>query len=548
MHHLHQRFFPALALGLSLSLGASSACAHFFWLSSDGGAAPGKVDVFFSETAAADDPDLLHGVHPEAWAVRRRAESVPLQLKPTAAGLEALLPDDAPAAVILRCTYGVTTRKGETFLLDYGAKTYPTVLPGAWRAIGDDNRLPLEITPRLAGGDVSLTVTWLGKPVAAAALVIDGPAPAGGHEATTDAEGHCQVKLGGPGVYAVRARHIEQTAGQHNGKAYDSKRHYSTLTFTYSPSRLEATANVFPELPRGVTSFGGAVCRDAVYVYGGNYGDAHDFTNEGQSDDLLRLDLAQPKTWERLSSGPKLQGLAMVEHGGKLYRVGGFTARNKAGDEQDLVSQPDFARFDPATGRWEALADLSAGRSSHDAVVLDGTLYVVGGWRLGGRGQEPIWHDTALAADLTEETIAWRPISAPPFKKRALALAAWRGKVYCIGGMREDATPTTAVTIFDPAGGAWSAGPSLLGEGLDGFGVSAMVIGEDLYATTMSGSIQRLTGEGKEWQYMGQLAHPRFFHRLLPVKAEGLLVVGGASMSVGKIREVELLKLKTEPN
>lgn len=64
----------------------------------------------------------------------------------------------------------------------------------------------------------------------------------------------------------------------------------------------------------------------------------------------------------------------------------------------------------------------------------------------------------------------------------------------------------------------------------------------------MSGSIQRLSGEGEEWKYMGQLAHPRFFHRLLPVKADGLLVVGGASMSVGKVREAELLKLKMEPN
>ncbi|HEX7376274.1 MAG TPA: hypothetical protein VF278_04145 [Pirellulales bacterium] len=65
----------------------------------------------------------------------------------------------------------------------------------------------------------------------------------------------------------------------------------------------------------------------------------------------------------------------------------------------------------------------------------------------------------------------------------------------------------------------------------------------------MPGSFQRLTGEGEEWQYMGQLAHLRFFHRLLPVRAERLLVVGGANMSVGKFREVELLKLETEePN
>lgn len=73
----------------------------------------------------------------------------------------------------------------------------------------------------------------------------------------------------------------------------------------------------------------------------------------------------------------------------------------------------------------------------------------------------------------------------------------------------------------------------------------ALAVGDDLYATTMSGAIQRLSGDGKEWQYVGQLAHPRFFHRLLPLKAGSLLVVGGASMAVGKICEVELLKIES---
>ncbi len=41
------------------------------------------------------------------------------------------------------------------------------------------------------------------------------------------------------------------------------------------------------------------------------------------------------------------------------------------------MSVADFARFDPATNTWQALQPLPGGRSSHDAVVVGDTLYVV---------------------------------------------------------------------------------------------------------------------------------------------------------------------------
>jgi hypothetical protein len=53
-------------------------------------------------------------------------------------------------------------------------------------------------------------------------------------------------------------------------------------------------------------------------VYGGNYGDAHDYSNEGQSGDLWKLDLKSLAKWEKVMTGPKLQGLAMV---GRQFRV-----------------------------------------------------------------------------------------------------------------------------------------------------------------------------------------------------------------------------------
>jgi hypothetical protein len=107
--------------------------------------------------------------------------------------------------------------------------------------------------------------------------------------------------------------------------------------------------------------------------------------------------------------------------------------------------------------------------------------------------------------------------------------------------MQEQGGPTTAVAVYDPARDAWSEGPSLLGGAMDGFGASAFACGGSLYATTITGSIQRLSADGKQWEYLGQLDHPRFFHRICPWNDEKLIAVGGGSMSVGKILELEVL-------
>jgi N-acetylneuraminic acid mutarotase len=220
---------------------------------------------------------------------------------------------------------------------------------------------------------------------------------------------------------------------------------------------------------------------------------------------------------------------------------------NDEGEDQDLRSQDDFARFDPQKQAWEELPSLPEPRSSHDAAVLDGVLYVVGGWKLQGASEDTKWHDTALAFDLNGDQGPWKPIAAPPFHRRALAVAAWNGKLYCLGGMQQQGGVTPAVAVYDPATNAWSEGPALLGGTMDGFGASAFACGDSLYATTISGSIQRLSQNGKRWEFLGQLEHPRFFHRLVPRNDKELLVVGGGSMSVGKIPELEVISIEAKP-
>lgn len=518
--------------------------AHFLWLLPETTGPSPKVHVYFSESASPDDPSLLDRVtKAEVWSLGVRGGAQALTLAKAGDDLAAPLSGAAASStIILRHNYGVVAKGDAPFLLNYGAKAYPFALPGSWRAVADSERLPLEVVPKLDGRQVVLTVTWQGKPLAKSAVHVSGDGLAEAIDGETDAEGRLAVALPKSGVYSIRAKHVEDKKGDLEGKAYEQIRYYSTLTLPYAAAQLSPTAQEWPALPKGTTSFGGAVVGSSVYVYGGNYGSAHDYANEEQSGDLWRLDLASPKSWEKISEGPRLQGLAMVEHRGQLYRIGGFTATNKRGDTENLISQADFARFDTKTSQWTDLAKLPEPRSSHDAVLIGNTVYVVGGWNMQGEGGSTAkWHSTAWSCDLSAANLEWKPIAEPSFRRRALALVQHNGKLLALGGMNEKGGPTTAVEVYDPATNAWSSSPALIGGGMEGFGSSAFFVGDDVYATTMSGAIQRLKKDAAAWEVIGQLQHPRFFHRVLPFQKNQLVVVGGSSMESGKVLQLELL-------
>jgi N-acetylneuraminic acid mutarotase len=505
------------------------------------------VQVYFGEAAEPDDPALLPRIaKAQLWAKvndRRAKEPFqPLSLTLENDALSAASPGSV-AVYGLSHDYGVLSRGDSVFRLRYFAKAYGSSLPGQWTAVNDANRLPLELTPAWNGSQLVLTAIWQGKPAAGLAVRVDG-CGLEAFEATTDDAGRVICEPTTQGLLSARVRHIDQTPGESDGKSYPETRSYSTLAIAIEPPVVQPAAHQLPALEKGMTSFGGAVVGDHLYVYGGHYGGAHHYSQAEQSGDFRRISLtaANPQ-WEDLPGGPKLTGLALVAHNGKLYRVGGFTAKNAEDAEQSLWSQDGFAMFDPATKSWTDLPRLPERRSSHDAAVLDGKLYVVGGWKLAGDA-ETQWHDTAWVCDLNRPDLTWEPIATPPFHRRALSLAAHNGKLYVLGGMQEQGGPNTRCDVYDPALNAWSRAPSLLGSGMEGFGNSSFEINGQLLASTMSGSVQRLSSDGERWELAGQLTHPRFFHRLLPTSDGQVIIVGGASMETGKTNDLELLSLQ----
>jgi N-acetylneuraminic acid mutarotase/YHS domain-containing protein len=285
----------------------------------------------------------------------------------------------------------------------------------------------------------------------------------------------------------------------------------------------------YPALPEAVSSFGAAVCDGHVYVYGGHSGKAHQYSTATVIGKFRRLSLASPdRGWQDLPSGPPLQGLALVSHDGKLYRIGGMQPRNPPGEQSDLVSFASCAVFDPATNRWDPLPDMPQGRSSHDAVVVGDKLVVVGGWSLNSQQQNRGWLDKALILDLSRKPLTWEAVPQP-FKRRALNMAAVDGKAVVLCGMTSDNELERTVNVFDPETKRWSELPEVPGAMMNGFTPAACTSGGRLHVSPADGKVYRLTEKRDSWEEVATLANPRFVHRMVVIGDNRLLVLGGAS-------------------
>ena len=431
-------------------------------------------------------------------------------------------------------TLGVMSRGGKTFLVKYAAVGGPVLGQWSWNAADFEHRL--EAVPALEDGAATLSVTFDGEPVEGAEVSVDG------EELKTDGDGEVTLpnQDGGPGW--LRVSHVEDAAGTHEGEDYTEVRHYLTVTYSVPAGAADAESSVnvrptdFADLPAPLTSFGATRLGDRVYAYGGHTGDSHEYSKEDQSDVLYALDL-NGGGWSEAARGERVQGNALVAAGGRLALLGGFTAMNAEGEDQDLRSQAAVRAFDPESGAWSELPSLPEPRSSFDAFADGSTVYVTGGWSMQGDA-EAVWHGTAWSMDVSADEPAWVALPEPPMKRRALATAVVGGRFYVIGGMTESDGPTGAVSIYDPASGEWSRGPSLPGQPMNGFGCAAAVVDGRLVVTTYAGDVLRLSEDCDAWERLGTMTPARFFHRLVPHEG-GLLVLGGANMEEGKFPQVD---------
>lgn len=532
---------------------------HFVWIAKD--QKTGEIRIYFGEGPEPDQKIFLKGIAGiKTWQLEAKEFGAAkiVQKSDGDEGWFVAQVDRECQELVGDVTYGLFSRGDAPMLLHYSAK-YGSLSAGQSLSPKSNKILPLNILATATDKQLQLQVVWRNQPVADCEVVVVDAAGKS-HELKTDSQGNVSLPAA-TGRFLIRAKTVDPKSGSYKGQDYSEKRTYCTLvlefqshsTLTTNEASAKATSKAvaaeprnvdepdkLADLPEGLTSFGGAIANGRLYVYGGHTGKAHQYYQSGQNKTLYELDLNKPGNWNRVAQGLGLQGLAMVAHNGKIYRLGGFHAHNKEGEKHDLRSVNEFAVFDFDHKKWKLLEPLPEGRSSFDAVVVKDTLYVVGGWQMKGK-EGTTWAKTALKFDLGKKNAQWEKLPNPPFQRRALSVGYQGDKLVVVGGMQQKGGPTKKVALFDLTAGQWADGPELPGEGrMEGFGSACFNVGGQLIASTYGGNVYRLADDFSKWEVIGELDEGRFFHRLLPMNDKQFVLVGGASMESGKFYDLEV--------
>ncbi len=501
---------------------ANLAFAHFVFVTPEDGGATART--FISENLT---PDL--GVKLIAGTKLSLRDASGAEFPLAIEGGEAnffivALPGSGTRVVHGTTDLGVMTRGGKAHRLIY----YPKAIVGdpfdEKARVGGET--PVEIIPTGRTGAMKFQLIARGNPQANAEITVI--LPDGTEKKTkTDSAGKTE-EFAAIGRYGAWARYWESTPGELDGKKYEELRHYATLVVDAGATERSsaASSNTVPytKLPQATASFGAAVAGDWLYVYGGHISPTHSYFKEAVSGRFDRLKLSGEPNWESLPEGPRMQGMNIAAHKGKVYRVGGMVPHNERGQPADNHSVSDAARFDPVKKQWEQLPALPAPRSSHDVVVVGDKLFVIGGWTMEGKTQT--WRDTVEILDLAAQTPTWRSVPQP-FQRRALMAAPLDGKIYVIGGMNEKQKVVSDVSIYDPKTNQWSEGPGLPAGTNLGFAPAVGVHEGRLYVSVSDGSLLCLNPAANAWEKVAAAA-PRVAHRLAS-RGDSVLLIGGAA-------------------
>jgi N-acetylneuraminic acid mutarotase len=138
---------------------------------------------------------------------------------------------------------------------------------------------------------------------------------------------------------------------------------------------------------------------------------------------------------------------------GKIYVIGGGYIETKDGKPVDNITSGYTEEYDPAADRWRERAPMPEGGTHNGIAVLDGKIYVAGGFA-GNRHTLP----TASLYSYEPATDAWRRLTPLGGPLGSISLTAVDGKVHAFGGrvMGEDITVATH-EVYDPKTDKWRA-------------------------------------------------------------------------------------------
>ena len=166
--------------------------------------------------------------------------------------------------------------------------------------------------------------------------------------------------------------------------------------------------------------------------------------------------------------------VAVAALDGLIYVVGGFEQSSSWRSPQSSASTK-VEVYDPVTNRWASRPDLPMGLHHAGAAVLDGALYVVGGFTV---SEDTLWNPSDRVFRFNPAGGTWTERAPLPTARGGLAVTILQGKLYAVSGY-DGQRNLTAVEVYAPARDQWTAVAPLP---TPRDHLAAIAIGETLYA------------------------------------------------------------------
>jgi N-acetylneuraminic acid mutarotase len=219
------------------------------------------------------------------------------------------------------------------------------------------------------------------------------------------------------------------------------------------------------------------VIEDEIYVVGG-------VASNGQITGALEIYDTVTDTWRVGADLPVpvwRSSAAVVD--GQLFLFGGYLSTGSFPFSPTAASW----RYDPASDTWTTLADMPSARGSLVALALNGRVHV-----LGGATSQP----QALNQIYDPATDSWSDAAPMPAGRSGLTGSVLDGEIYLTGGyiLSGGVIPQTDLFIYNPVSDEWrSAAPLPTGRlGMDAatFQSTLLVFGGAATATVPSRTLQ----------------------------------------------------------
>ncbi|MBD3392570.1 MAG: hypothetical protein GF418_10810 [Chitinivibrionales bacterium] len=152
--------------------------------------------------------------------------------------------------------------------------------------------------------------------------------------------------------------------------------------------------------------------------------------------------------WDSIAALPApCQGAACATVGNKIYVIGGLRNTGSA-----YEVSPEILEFDPATGEWNQKASLGAARCFHQAVATGDSIVVMGGL---DENSSSLLASVEVYVPREDRVVDAAPMHAP---RCNFAAAAVRGRVFVFGGFGSLVDPDSVlagVEGYTPTTDTW---------------------------------------------------------------------------------------------